>query len=99
MRVSGSLVLLSLMFSATAAHAFGIQPPPARYDKPAFNVAVQFESKSKIKRFCGNPLAVGCAYAHSNGCTIIVPPGTSKASLLFRHERGHCNGWPKSHPR
>ncbi|MFW6077512.1 MAG: hypothetical protein ACOC71_07150, partial [Hyphomicrobiales bacterium] len=95
-------VLLACILTAvnTTVEAMGyIQPPPSRYDKPAGNVSVQYASKSQIGRFCGNPLARGCAYAHPKGCTIIVAPGTTKASLLFRHERAHCNGWPKSHPR
>jgi hypothetical protein len=99
MKYTIALVALSLVFGSTSVEAIGyIQPPPARYDKPAFNVAVQHASKSQIKRFCGNPFALGCAYAHSKGCTIIVPPGTGTESMLYRHERAHCNGWAKSHP-
>jgi hypothetical protein len=59
---------------------------------------VQYASTSQIKRFCGDTLARGCAYAHSKGCTIIVPPGTGTGSMLYRHEVAHCNGWAKHHP-
>lgn len=94
-----ALMWLTLIFGGIPADAFGyIQPPPARYDKPVVNLSVQYASKSQIKRFCGNPFALGCAYAHSKGCTIIVPPGTGKGSMLYRHERAHCNGWPENHP-
>jgi hypothetical protein len=99
MKYSIALVSLILVSSSSGAGAIGyIQPPPARYDKPAFNVSVQYASKSQIKRYCGNPFALGCAYAHSKGCTIIVPLDTGTGSMLYRHERAHCNGWPKNHP-
>jgi len=99
MKYTTVLVSLSLMAGCATVDPVGyIQPPPARYDQPASNVSVQYASRSQIKRFCGDSFARGCAYAHSDGCTLIVPPGTGKGSKLYRHEMAHCNGWDKHHP-
>jgi hypothetical protein len=88
MKYATVLASLSLMAGCTDAGTIGgfIQAPPVRYDKPAFNVSVQYTSKSQIRRFCGDAHARGCAYAHSKGCTIIVPPGTGTGSRFSRHE-------------
>ena len=93
------LVSLSLLAGCANVDPVGfIQLPPTGYDKPALDVSVQYASKSQISRFCGDSHARGCAYAHSDGCTIIVPPGTDEGSKLYRHEMAHCNGWAEDHP-
>lgn len=98
MKYTTVLVSLSLLAGCAPVDPVGyVQPPPARYDKPASNVSVQYASKSQIKRFCGDSFARGCAYAIAGGCTIIVPPGTDKGSTLYRHEMAHCNGWAEQH--
>jgi hypothetical protein len=99
MKYTTLFVSLSLMAGCANVDPNGyIQPPPTEYDQAALNVSVQYASKSEIDRFCGDTHARGCAYAHADGCTIIVPPGTSEDSKLFRHEVAHCNGWAKHHP-
>lgn len=46
----------------------------------------------------------GCAFTSRKGkCEIVVsydPTGRDKKMLsnTRKHERGHCNGWPASHP-
>jgi len=97
MKKSIALLSLAVMLSATAAQAVYIQSPPKSYGTSTHNLSIQYASTSQIRRFCGHPRALGCAYAHSKGCTIIVPPGTSKASMLYKHEVAHCNGWSKHH--
>jgi hypothetical protein len=44
----------------------------------------------------------GCAATTAKGsCTVIVidkPYALATPKAVLRHERGHCNGWPSSHP-
>lgn len=76
-----------------------VMEPPERYDRPAHGVTIQHVGPAQVRRFCGDPRALACAYRHARGCTIIAPHGTTRGSRLYRHERAHCNGWPGHHPR
>jgi hypothetical protein len=98
MKKTLALLSLTLLLAATAAEAgVYIQPPPSSYGTSTHNLSIQYASTSQIRRYCGHPRAMGCAYAHSRGCTIIIPHGTSAGSMLYRHEVAHCNGWSKHH--
>lgn len=76
--------------------------PPARFDHPHPNMVVKHFSPSEVDRLCRRigakaPKPIkGCAAGDRRGCLVILPHGASAAVL--RHERAHCNGWPKSHP-
>ena len=84
-----------------------IAVPPPRYAGP-----LEYEPKvvydEQATKTCGKLMKVerssqiyGCAVLKGRGnCTIIVQsgmPADLEAAVLL-HERGHCKGWPPSHP-
>ncbi len=50
-----------------------------------------------------NQIRYACAFRNKSGCLIIMPDhgilGGTYYRALWYHERGHCNGWPRHHPR
>lgn len=102
-----------LLAIAVAAALFSEEPlpplPPAEFDKPYQGqlqmivvppLEVHFQCTGSRQPIFGQWVG-GCAQPHEGGCTIIMPShGPSKEYLqrLYRHERGHCNGWPADHP-
>lgn len=89
------------------ALAFYVQSPPAIYDHafPGKTYIVNMRLH-EIDAACGGIPVLGCApIGGIDGVCLIkaVTPGydgIAKALYLriIRHERGHCLGWPASHP-
>lgn len=94
---------------ASQAFAAGARPPPQlpppKYDRPyhgALRVVVR--TWTEIARLCGRD-AWACTWGDQGGvCTIYLPRIDGRYvnhagyDGLFRHEVGHCNGWPGNHP-
>ena len=79
--------------------------PPAQYDhEPRIPVRVIYvdDIQTLCTRTSASPVPEGkniwaCAGIAKGGkvCVIFMPKGTSpkRYAFLYRHERGHCNGW------
>ena len=77
--------------------------PPPPYDTPfKGEMRVTWTSADEVRKYCP---AFGIA------CTITATPWLCEvyanedyhhppiANIILRHENGHCNGWPSTHPR
>lgn len=110
MRSALGLIMLPLLLSPAHGGQFDDSLPPARYDydRPGITVRVMpVEEATKLCKEMGAPAAKG---TYLNGCTYLGD-GVSPCEIIlsrslpymqnkaFRHERGHCNGWPGDHPR
>jgi hypothetical protein len=83
-------------------------PPPAEYDIPYSGVLMlQRMSIDQLHRVCPNRQTLACSFKKigNAGCLIIMPPdeyieqhSRQDPNKVFRHELGHCNGWPGDHP-
>lgn len=79
--------------------------PPIEYDHPYHGELVvnYVMSPDEMNRRCyGTSLQiVGCAFLGDGHCTILILDGVvpKVRDILLRHEIGHCNGWPRDHPR
>ena len=40
---------------------------------------------------------LACAPHDATSCMIVLGPGTWTDERVWRHEMGHCNGWPGDH--
>jgi len=73
--------------------------PPSQYDHPyRGHVIEQRLSAAQIARLCPGE---ACATVIKGVCHIMLPNGEKDRrviALMRRHEIGHCNGWPASHP-
>jgi hypothetical protein len=85
--------------------------PPAEYDHPyegdlTIKIVATLE---ELYALCGlkediTPNALACAFPSSNSCIFLLVSDEIMrkrgwtTGLLFRHEIGHCNGWPGDHP-
>ena len=101
-----------LVICATAACMAVL--PPVEYDKPyPGNIAITVpKSKDEVRSLCGHtvasdPSGLGCAWKNKPApgvCWIIHAPEKDiieagyTVKLVIRHERGHCLGWPGTHP-
>ena len=106
-----SLALLVTLMAgqALAEDIYAPWLPPAQYDHPYEGPGEMRVIEAPfyiVKSLCGVPqkqFLYACAYATRYGCTIILPDPHNFApryyKALKRHERGHCNGWPRDHPR
>jgi hypothetical protein len=56
---------------------------------------------------CRKPFAIGCANLYDvGGCHLYIAdddtlnsfPSVISYPAIYRHEIGHCNGWPADHP-
>jgi hypothetical protein len=89
---------------------FRIAAPPSHYQGPYTGTLIVNHGDAKRVRFqCYGGYA--CAYMHDlkdGVCTLWMPEvGTKYPNVtvtaevydeMMRHELGHCNGWPPSHP-
>lgn len=87
-------------------------PPPAKYDYPATNMEVVYDTPLFVSAMCGRVDAEACVKVEldddgnvkldDNGnipsCIIVLPYSADEDSILYRHEQAHCNGWPADHP-
>lgn len=85
--------------------------PPEKYDHPYKGelTIVRANSLAAIRSFCPR-LAfqtnlLGCAYLNGAQCTVVMRDDAAikaagwEPEIVRRHEIGHCNGWPPSHPK
>lgn len=74
-------------------------PPPA-YDIPFPGEIRVIEVPAFIaSEYCPQH-GVACVISLDRGhCTVIFNTDYARQrEAIMRHERGHCNGWPESHP-
>jgi hypothetical protein len=112
-RLMRIVVLLAIGLShciATSAFAQRGLLPPEEFDYP-FTGPVriqQVNSQNEVRQSCRIPLgqitALGCAKVVWGTCLIVKVSDEEIQSyghdpdVFMRHEHGHCNGWPASHP-
>jgi hypothetical protein len=97
------------VLSASAAHADTTRPsllPPTEFDRPfdGTTVVERVDNLIDLKRACYMlEGSVGCAHSSEGHCRItMMPDHYYRLHLMdpmdvFRHEMGHCNGWPGNH--
>lgn len=74
--------------------------PPREYDHPYYGkLDVQIVTASRARELCPR-FGVACVVEQSPSLCIIVVNGEYARWLarIVRHEVGHCNGWPSTHP-
>jgi hypothetical protein len=88
-----------------------VQEPPARFDRmPSGRVVVFEDTVQAVRERCrdlgAGDDAAACARPLPFGdCVVVLPKvgvggvGAATQVALLRHEHGHCNGWPKDHPK
>ena len=94
-----AIVGLVLTLMITAAHA--TQPPPPQYDYAPTGTFMKVERTynpdKKCRRYGAQPskgnVVEGCTIRKGGTCVIVLPYSANKGSVLYRHERAHCNGW------
>ena len=77
--------------------------PPARFDhEPTRPYEVRYRQAALFDMYCGtnHPKVGGCAVEKDGTCYITIRQelGRTARAAVLRHEKGHCNGWPRSHP-
>ena len=89
-------ILAALLVLASTTALANILPPP-EYDRP-FKGKVTAYGIDKPHPACFGSIA--CTYLRPGHCIVYLPNWLTRAQLLivWRHERGHCNGWPWYHP-
>jgi hypothetical protein len=104
--------LLALASTAHAQTALNSVYPPPEYDKPfeGFIINRRLQTEDEMRDVCpltrNMPVAIGCAIRinEGKGCVIIMVADEVILSyritpeMVRRHEIGHCNGWPSTHP-
>ena len=80
-----------------AVAAWLVLQPPARFDYPNDTMTVLRRDTAEIIDICGRT-NVACAYFHDGRCFIVIPHKAPESGMIYRHERAHCNGWPRHHP-
>lgn len=92
------VVVALLVFVSTVSHAAVL--PPIEFDRPfKGTLTVHYLSRMQIFFRCWGSFA--CAYKDApDRCRIYLPAFDVgiPVKYLFRHERGHCLGWPAHHP-
>jgi hypothetical protein len=106
------VVLLAIgLVHCTATSAFAQRLlPPEEFDFPDNGpVSIQeARSQEEVRKSCRIPLgqitALGCTKVVWGICLIVKVSDEEIQSyghdpdIFMRHEMGHCNGWPASHP-
>lgn len=104
------MILAALVATFLAVEAPPAPLPPEEYDVPfKGKLTILFLPPEDVHVRCTGTrqllfgrLVQACAEPYSiMHCTIVLPlSGLTKenADRLYRHERGHCNGWPRDHP-
>lgn len=88
--------------------------PPARFDHPYKGQLVERRLPQKqvvascraLVRDYGRKYVIGnaqrgCSVVEGSRCIVVYidrPYGLAAPEAVRRHEIGHCNGWPSSHP-
>lgn len=108
------LVLALLASPALAGKHDAEWNPPARYDHAYTGKLMLTKlPQAQMQRACRQLFSQygysdttsgeqrGCAIPGKDVCIIVTIDKTYKATTpdaVLRHELGHCNGWPSSHP-
>jgi hypothetical protein len=83
--------------------------PPKEYDRPPTKTVevVRLRTQEEVRAACA-PLpfayAFACSRHYPTKCTIIMLDDSAITAtgmlpdVVWRHEIGHCNGWPPDHP-
>jgi hypothetical protein len=83
--------------------------PPPWYDKPFIGILMVFRVRYEdMEAVCKNAKRAGCARPRTiggTGCEIYIGEddhlkkiiGNITYRVVYRHELGHCNGWPADH--
>jgi hypothetical protein len=80
--------------------------PPVEYDHPyKGRLVVTRADRSGIRKSCPNTFfpPLGCAYRHATSCKVVlatdelIRAAGEDPDIVWRHEIGHCNGWPTDH--
>jgi hypothetical protein len=85
-----------------AAMTLMLYLPPARFDHPfAGTIEMKWTTSEQIQVYCPGTDGVACILSSSpEHCVIAFNVDYMiEYDLIMRHERGHCNGWPSTHPR
>ena len=100
-----AFVVLFILFLMTACSANtsstnGTILPPARYDHEMPGLTVMQFPMIGVKRVCGKQ-RIACAPVGDGKppCWIVIPNTVPIGGAVYRHERAHCNGWPRHHPK
>jgi hypothetical protein len=79
--------------------------PPATWDHPYHGVLTVIRGDQEaIDTWCHITKRLGCAHVYQGGCDIMIGNDDLLEQwrvnylLVYRHEIGHCNGWPGDHP-
>jgi hypothetical protein len=81
--------------------------PPPEYDYlfPGPIIITRKANLTELNRMCGGNRIIGaCGERRSYTCQIFMLEDNELANLglsfkaTIRHEIGHCNGWPGTHP-
>lgn len=95
-----TILALMLLITPVSAKEVLAPLPPIKYDKPYKGKLTVIHTDNVIGE-CGG-WALACAYWDKGWCKVVLPKkeSVSKAQYarLWRHEIGHCNGWPGDHP-
>lgn len=91
--------LLMSACAQTGTHQ-GTILPPAHYNHEHPELTVMQFPMVGVKRVCGSA-ATACAPVGDGKppCWIVIPDTVPVGGAIYRHERAHCNGWPRHHPR
>jgi hypothetical protein len=87
--------------------------PPEEFDHPYYGYLIWAPARDQahVRELCGPKMpfgagpAIACAIGFpNNGCLVVILPDDEIRKLgwdpdiVRRHEIGHCNAWPSSHP-
>jgi len=108
--IAGCTVLSVLNAPAAfAAAEKGDTLPPAEFDKPYTGELqiVRIPNTHEMEAICKGVSKYACATHPKNGSYCIAfmlsdkqikAMGRNAFAFIWRHELGHCNGWPGDHP-
>jgi len=106
--IAAVLALSTPALSQSAVNTWRAPLPPAEYDRPYPGqlIVTKWRDYNLIRYICSEtkPPAVACSVFHHDGdgkptsCLIMLGPKVWDNERAYRHELGHCNGWPSNHP-
>lgn len=100
-----AVLIASLFFDANGNHTISTYLkgyyPPMRYDYPfPGRVYVMWESPETLQTVCPTSVVACVIDISYRSCTIAISSEWKhRRDDILRHENGHCNGWPASHPQ
>jgi hypothetical protein len=82
--------------------------PPVEFDHPFEGdlKLIRYATEEEVIKAC-NRKRIACAKPDGKSCTVIMLDDKALQAWmwmygnpddLYRHEVGHCNGWPNDHP-